>query len=68
MSGAGTFMETVGEVAAASVVEVVVKEPKQISVGLARMSAMLARKTTQQVPGHPYLAHQLSGDETWQIC
>jgi hypothetical protein len=41
----GAFMETVGEVAAASVVEVVVKEPKQISTGLARMSAMLAGKT-----------------------
>jgi hypothetical protein len=43
---AGAFMETVGEVAAASVVEVVVKEPKQISTGLVRMSAMLAGKTT----------------------
>jgi hypothetical protein len=43
---AGAFMETVEEVAAASVIEVVVKEPKQISTGLARMSAMLAGKTT----------------------
>jgi hypothetical protein len=42
----GAFTEAVGEVAAASVVEVVVKEPKQISMGLARMSAMLAGKTT----------------------
>jgi hypothetical protein len=39
-------METVREVAAASVVEVTVKEPKQISTGLTRMSAMLAKKTT----------------------
>jgi hypothetical protein len=41
----GAFTEAVGEVAAASVVEVIVKEPKQISTGLARMSAMLAGKT-----------------------
>jgi ubiquinone biosynthesis protein UbiJ len=41
-----TFMGTVGEVAATSVVEVVVMEPKQISTGLARMSAMLAGKMT----------------------
>jgi hypothetical protein len=39
-------MEVVGEVAAASVVEVAVKDPKHISMGLARMSAMLAGKTT----------------------
>jgi hypothetical protein len=38
--------EAVGEVAAARVVEVAVKEPKQISTGLARMSAMLTGKTT----------------------
>jgi hypothetical protein len=43
---AGAFSEVVGEVAAASVVEVTVKEPKQISTGLARMFAMLAVKTT----------------------
>jgi hypothetical protein len=43
---AGAFTEAVGEAAAASVVEVVVKELKQISTGLARMSAMLAGKTT----------------------
>jgi hypothetical protein len=40
------FTEAVGEVTVASVVEVTVKEPKQISMGLARMSAMLAGKTT----------------------
>jgi hypothetical protein len=40
------FTRAVGEVAATSVVEVAVKEPKQISTGLARMSAMLAGKTT----------------------
>jgi hypothetical protein len=40
------FMEAVGEVATASVVEVTMKEPKQISTGLARMSAMLAREMT----------------------
>jgi hypothetical protein len=37
-----TFTEVVGEVAAASLVEVAVKESKQISTGLARMSAMLS--------------------------
>jgi hypothetical protein len=42
----GAFTEAVGEVAAASVVEVDVKEPKEISTGLARMSAMLAGKMT----------------------
>jgi hypothetical protein len=42
----GAFTEAVGEVAAASVVEVAVKEPKQISTGLARMSAKLAGRTT----------------------
>jgi hypothetical protein len=50
------------------------KVPKQISTGLARMSAMLAKKTTpdlatmhvaQRVPDHPYLVRQLSGGETW---
>jgi hypothetical protein len=40
------FTEAVGEIAASSAVEVVVKEPKQISTGLARMSTMLTRKTT----------------------
>jgi ubiquinone biosynthesis protein UbiJ len=39
-------MEAVGEVTAASMVEVAVKDPKQISTGLARMSAMLAEKMT----------------------
>jgi ubiquinone biosynthesis protein UbiJ len=43
---ARAFTEIFGEVAAASVVEVTVKEPKQISVGLARMSTMLAEKMT----------------------
>jgi hypothetical protein len=42
----GAFTEAVGEVAAASVVEVAVKEPKQISTWLARMSSMLAGKRT----------------------
>jgi hypothetical protein len=42
----GIFAETTGEVAAASVVEVAMKEPKQISTGLARMSTTLAGKTT----------------------
>jgi hypothetical protein len=41
-----TFTKVVSEVAAASTVEVAVKEPKQISTGLARMSTMLAKKTT----------------------
>jgi hypothetical protein len=43
---AGAFAEAAVEVAAASAVEVAVKEPKQISTGLARMSAMLAGKRT----------------------
>jgi hypothetical protein len=43
---AGTFTETVGEVAAASAVEFAVKEPKKTSMGLARMSTMLTGKMT----------------------
>jgi hypothetical protein len=42
----GAFTEAVGEVAATSVVEVAMKEPKQISTWLTRMSTMLAGKTT----------------------
>jgi hypothetical protein len=57
------------------VVAVAVKEPKQISTGLARMSAMLAGENNtgsghhaaQRVPDLPYLTRQLSGGETWQI-
>jgi hypothetical protein len=68
----GAFMGDVGEVAAANVVEVTVKEPKQISTGLARMSAMLAGKkdnrsgchAAQRVPDLPFLARQMSGGET----
>jgi hypothetical protein len=40
------FTEAISEVATASVVKVAVKEPKQIFTGLARMSAMVAEKTT----------------------
>jgi hypothetical protein len=40
-----TFMETVREVAA-SVVDVIVKEPKQMFTRLARMFSMLAGETT----------------------
>jgi hypothetical protein len=52
------------------VVEVAVKEPKYTSTGLVRMSAMLidtrsGYHASQRVPDHPYLAHQLSGGETW---
>jgi hypothetical protein len=43
---AGTFTEAVGEVTTTSVVEVAAKEPKQISTGSVRMSAMLVGKTT----------------------
>jgi hypothetical protein len=43
---AWTFTEVIGEVSAASVVEVAVKESMQISTGSARMSAMIAGKTT----------------------
>jgi hypothetical protein len=45
-SVAGVFKKAVWEVAAASVVEVAAKEPKQISTGSVRMSAMLTEKTT----------------------
>jgi hypothetical protein len=62
---AGTFMETVGEVATANVVEVSVKEPKQISTGLARMSAMLAGKTT---PDRAIMLHnKFSIPPTWRV-
>jgi hypothetical protein len=40
------FAVVTGEVVAVNTVEVAVKELKQISTGLARMSAMLAGKTT----------------------
>jgi hypothetical protein len=73
----GAFTETVTEVTATSVVEVAVKEPKQISTGLARMSAMLTGKTTpdratmlhSEFPITPtrWLARLLSGGDTWQI-
>jgi hypothetical protein len=43
---AGASTEAVDEVAAASAVEVAVKELKQISKGLVRMSALLAKKRT----------------------
>jgi hypothetical protein len=43
---AGASTEAVDEVVTTSAAEVAVKEPKQISMGLARMSAMLAWKTT----------------------
>jgi hypothetical protein len=46
LDATGTFAEVAGEVAAAIRVEVAMKEPKQISTGSARMSAMLAGKTT----------------------
>jgi hypothetical protein len=49
-----------------------VKEPKQISTGLARMSAMLAGKTTPDQATMPHNEfpitptwHQLSGGDTW---
>jgi hypothetical protein len=42
----GASTEAAGEVVTTSMVEVAVKEPKQISTGLARMSSMLAGKTT----------------------
>jgi hypothetical protein len=42
----GASTEAVDEVAAASAVEVAVKELKQISKGLVRMSALLAKKRT----------------------
>jgi hypothetical protein len=42
----GAFTKAAGEVAAASAIDVAVKELKQISTGLARMSTMLAGKGT----------------------
>jgi hypothetical protein len=43
-----------------------VKELKQISTGLATMSAMLVgHHAAQRVPDHPYLARQMSRGETW---
>jgi hypothetical protein len=53
-SVAGAFMEAVEEVTAEGVVEVAVKEPKQISTGLARMSTMLAGKT---IPDRATMLH-----------
>jgi hypothetical protein len=47
-------MEALDEVATTSEVEVIVKEPEQISMGSARMSAMLAEKTT---PDRAILLH-----------
>jgi hypothetical protein len=43
---AGTFTKAAREVTVTSVVEVIMKELKQISTGLARMYTMLAGKTT----------------------
>jgi hypothetical protein len=43
---AGTFTKVADEVTDTSVVEVAMKETKQISRGSVRMSAMLAGKTT----------------------
>jgi hypothetical protein len=61
---AKTFMETVGKVVATSMVEVTVKEPKQISTGLARISAMLAGKTT---PDHATMLHsEFPNTPTWR--
>jgi hypothetical protein len=62
---AGTFTEAVGEVATASAVEVAVKEPKQISNGSARMSAMLVRKTT---PDRAAMLHsEFLMTPTWRV-
>jgi hypothetical protein len=46
MGVAAIFTADAREVVAAGTVEVAMKEPKQISRGLARMSTMLAGKTT----------------------
>jgi hypothetical protein len=51
---AGAFIEAIDEVAAANMVEVAMKEPKHISMGFARMSAMLIGKTT---PDHATMLH-----------
>jgi hypothetical protein len=60
----GALTETIGEVAAVSVVEVAVKEPKQISTGLARMSAMLAGKMR---PDRATMLHsEFSITPTWR--
>jgi hypothetical protein len=41
-----SYSGVTGEAVPARAGEVVVKDPKQISTGLARMAAMLARRTT----------------------
>jgi hypothetical protein len=64
MGAAETFMETVREVASASVVEVVLKEPKQISTGLATMYAMLAGKMTPDRATMPHSEFQIAS--TWR--
>jgi hypothetical protein len=50
LDATGTFAEVASEVAAAIRFEVTVKEPKQVSMGSARMSAMLAGETTLDRP------------------
>jgi hypothetical protein len=73
---AGAFMEAVEEAAAANMVKVVVKEPKHISTRLARMSAMLAGKTTpdratmlhNEFPFSPTWRANCLGVRHGQIC
>jgi hypothetical protein len=54
----------VREVVAASMVEVAVKDPKQISMGLVRMSAMLAGKMTPDRA--PMLHSEFPTSPTWR--
>jgi hypothetical protein len=60
---AGASTEAVDEVIAASAPEVAVKKPKQTSTGLARMSAMLAGKTTPDRAAMLHIKFQIS--PTW---
>jgi hypothetical protein len=70
------FTTVAGEIVAATAVEVAMKESKQISVGLARMSAMLAGKTTPDLatmqhskfPITPTWGANCQGVRPGQIC
>jgi hypothetical protein len=70
------FTKAVDEIAAVSVVEIAVKELKQISTGLVRMSAMLAEKMTpdratmlhSESPISPTWRTNCQGVRPGQIC
>jgi hypothetical protein len=41
---------------------------EEVLCAVAEDDAESGHHATQRVPDHPYLARQLSGGETWQIC